>query len=92
MMGSSRLARQICSQELVLREYVGREDELERGNEGSWGPAESQQSRELLHGTVSLKSHSMAEGNLGLREVKGLTPQLSPWLGRPDPRHRVSLV
>ena len=44
-------------------------------------------------GTVSLKSHhSMAEGNLGLREVKGLTPQLSLWLGRQDPYHRVSLV
>ena len=32
-MGSSRLARQICSQELGFREYVGRENELERGNE-----------------------------------------------------------
>ena len=92
-MGSPLLARQICSQELVFRAYVGREDELERGNEDAWGPTCASSGVSYFTGTVSLKSHhSMAEGNLGLREVKGLTPQLSLWLGRPDPYHRVSLV
>lgn len=89
VMGSPLLARQICSQELVFREYVGREDELERGNEDAWGPTVRQQWCELLHRHRFIEiSPQHDRGEPGAPGSEGTDPTTQPVAGeaRPTPQ------